>query len=107
MTGYVLFLFIRTISFSISAIISFKVTAYDSADALASLSFLRVSLNYWVSNDVGCVTFDALVCPVSVDTPRDSSPCGYTLSPVREALSPRREILSHTGSRERYSLPSR
>ena len=71
--------------FSIFDILYFKVTAFGIAEALDYLYFLRVKLNSWVSNDVVCFTFDALVCPVVVETPRDSSPGGYTSSPVREA----------------------
>ena len=84
--GSAIFLVIMAIIFSISSILNFKVTASASAAALDYISFLRLAFNYWVSNDVSCFTFDALVCPVEVETLRESSPGGYALSPVREAL---------------------
>ena len=59
-----LFFFIRAIVLSISDILNFKVTASNSAAALDYIYFLRVALNYWVSNELSCFTFDALVCPV-------------------------------------------
>ena len=95
------------IVFSISSIRTFRVTASVSADALAYLSFLRVALNYWVSDDMACFTFEALVCHVAVDTPRDSSPFGYIYPPVIEVLSPRIEMLSPVGSSERYTPTNR
>ena len=49
----------------------------------------------------------ALVCPVAVETQRDSSPGDYTLPPVIESSSPRSEILSPYEQRARYSPPSR
>ena len=76
--GSVIFSVIRAIVFSIYAITTFKITAYTSADALDSISFLRVKFNSSVSIDVSCFTIDALVCPVEVETTRDSSPGGYT-----------------------------
>ena len=55
----------------------FKFTTSDSADTLGYLSFLRLALNALVSIDVACFTFDSIVCPVSVEVPRESSPGGY------------------------------
>ena len=101
MPGSVICLFIRAVVFSISAILDFKVTASGSADAMASISFLKVSLNSWVINDVACFTFDVIVFPAAVETPIDSSPGGYTSPPIRELLSPRREISYPSGSIER------
>ena len=85
----------------------FKFTTSDSADTLGYLSFLRLALNYWVSIDVACFTFDGIVCPVAVETPRYSFPGGYTPPPVRESSSPRSEILSPAGSIARDDPPSR
>ena len=76
---------IRVIVLSISAIMNFKVTASSSDGALDSLYFLRVVFNYWVSIDVACFTFDALVCHVVVENPIDSSPGGY-MSVCRSGL---------------------
>ena len=65
-----------------------------------------MALNYWVSIDVSCITFDALLCHAAVESPRDSSPGGYTPPPVKEASSPRSEISSPVGSRARDDLHS-
>ena len=101
------FLVIRAIVFSISAILTFKVLTSDSSYALGSLYFFRLTFNYWVSIYVACFTFYVLVCPVAVETQRDSSPGDYTLPPVIESSSPRSEILSPYEQRARYSPPSR
>ena len=61
--GSVSFLVINSIVFSISAILNFRVSASASADALDYFSFLRVEFNSWISNDVSCFIFDALVWP--------------------------------------------
>ena len=90
--GPVMFLVIKVIVFSISTIQDFKVTASASAATLASFYFLTVKLNYWVINDVIYFTFEAPVYPVAVYTLRDSSPVGYTLPPVIDLSSPRRDI---------------
>ena len=94
--GSEIFLVIRDIVFSISAILTCRVTNSASAAALDYISFLSVALSFWVINDVACFTFDDLVCPVAVETPRKSPPDGYTSSPVREAL--------HQGWRHRLLL---
>ena len=80
---------------------NFKVTASDSAKALDYISFLRVALNYWVNIDVSYFTFDAIVCPVAVEAPRDSYPGRYTLPPVKEISSPRSDIVSPSRLRVR------
>ena len=82
------------------------VTSSARTAALSSTYLLRAALNYWVSNDVACSTFEALVIPVAVEYPRDSSPVGYTPIPVIEVLSPRIEIYSPAGSRARDDPPS-
>ena len=64
------------------ALQNFKVTASASATALASNYLLSVALNYRAINDVACFTIEALLYPVTVDVPRDSSLGGYTLPPV-------------------------
>ena len=76
--GYVSFWVIRAIVFSISDILNVRFSTSDNAYALASLYFLRVALNSWVSNDIACFTFDALVWPVAVEAPRDTSSGGCT-----------------------------
>ena len=43
---------IRAIVFSISAILTFRVSASASAYSLDYLSFLKVVLKYWVINDL-------------------------------------------------------
>ena len=80
-----IFCVIRAIIFSIYAIMTFKVTAFASADAFDSISFLKDAFNSWVSNDVACFNFDVLVCLFAAETQRDSSSYGYPLPPVREA----------------------
>ena len=57
----------------------------------------RVALKYWVSNYVAYFTVDTLVCPVVVESPRDSYPGGYTPQPVKEDSSQRSEVLSTAG----------
>ena len=57
-----------------SAIINAKDNDSARAAVLDYLYFLMVALNSWVSNYVECFTFEALVCPVVVDPPRDSPP---------------------------------
>ena len=57
---------IRDIVLSISDILNLKVTASNSAAALDYIYFLRMVLNYWVSNELSCFAFNALVCPVVV-----------------------------------------
>ena len=85
---------------------NFKATASTINSVLDYLSFLRVALNSWVSNYVDCFTFEAVVCPVAVDIPRDSPPGRYTLPLVREASSPRKDTYFPDGSRARYAPPS-
>ena len=70
------FWFIRAIVFSVSTILTFRVSSYAIADALDSLSLLIVVLNYWEINDVACFTFDELVWPVAVEALRDLSQGG-------------------------------
>ena len=60
-----------------------------------------------VGNDVACFTFEAIVCHVVVDVPRDLSPGGYTSPPVREALSLRKDISYPSVSISWVYLPSR
>ena len=103
-TGSVSFLVIRVILFS--TILNFRVSASSNADALDSLSFLRVALNYWVSNDVSFFTLDALVWPVVIEAPRDTSSVGYTSLPNKYFLSPRSEISSPDESRASDALSS-
>ena len=102
----VTFLFIRSIVLSIYAIRDFKVTTSASADTLVSLSSLRVPLKYLVNNYVARFTFEALVCPIAVNAPRDSSPGVYTPPPVIEASLPSREISYPAGSIARDDPPS-
>ena len=56
---------------------------------------------------MNCSTFEALVCPIAVDAPRESPPGKYTLSPFIETSPPRRETLSPAGPRSRDATPSR
>ena len=85
--GSVSFWVITVIVLSISVILDFRVSASASSDALGSLSLLRVAFNYWVSNDISCFAFDALVWPVLVEALRNASPCGYTSPLFKEACS--------------------
>ena len=105
-SGSVSFWVIRSIVFSISAILDFRVSSSDNSDALASPYLLRVPLISWVINDVASFTFDALMWPVAVEAPRYASLFGYKLFPIKEVLSPRNEILSPAGSRSSDALPS-
>ena len=48
--SFLIFFVIRATVLSIYDILNFKVTASNSAAALDYIYFLRVALNYWVSN---------------------------------------------------------
>ena len=104
--GYLSFLVIRGIVFAIYFIITFKISASASADALYSISLLGVALNSWLRIDIVYLIFDALVCLVSVESPRDSYPGVYTYLYVKYASSMRSEILYPSGSRARDYLSS-
>ena len=64
--GSVSFRVVRDVVFSISTIMTFRFSASVDSDLLAHLSFLMVSLNSWVSDNVACFTFDVLVWPVVI-----------------------------------------
>ena len=76
MPGSVIFLFVRAIVLSISAILTFRVSSSSNADTLAYIYLLSMALNYSVSTDVYCFTFYAPVWPVVVEAPRDTSSGG-------------------------------
>ena len=99
------FLVIRAIVFSVSAILTFKVSASTSTYVLYFF-YLGVKLNSWVSIDVACFNFDAPVCPVAVESPIYLSPGRYTFSPTKKATSPKSEISYPAKSRVRSYLPS-
>ena len=74
------------IVFSVSAILCFRLCASNSDDVLGYIYFLKMALNYLVSNDVVCFTSECNSVIVLVEDQRYASPGGYKSPPVKEAL---------------------
>ena len=56
---------------------TFRVSASAKAKVLDSLYFSRVALNFWMSHDDACSTFDTLLWTVAVEASRDASSGEY------------------------------